>query len=235
MKEKKVDTPTSQPEPQTNNHPMLEKEINRTNIHRLYDIETEFEEGFQLVRKYKKSVSIYGSSKFKEDNIYYKKARSLANRITKELNYTIVTGGGPGIMEAANRGAFEAGGNSVGLTIKLPMEQTTNKYLTDHFDFYYFFIRKVMLSFFAEAYVFFPGGYGTMDEFFELITLIQTRKIPHIPIILFGKKYWKPLLKFIENDLYKKYDTIEKMDLDIFTVTDDEDKIIDIIKNAPIR
>ena len=138
-------------------------------------------------------------------------------------------------MEAGSRGAHEVGGRSLGLTIKLPTEQQTNPYLTDEIDFYYFFSRKVILSFSAEAYLFFTGGYGTLDEFFEIITLIQTNKIERVPIVLVGVEFWKPIDEFIKNSLDKKYKTISSEDTGLYTVTDDADKIIEIIKNSPGR
>jgi uncharacterized protein (TIGR00730 family) len=137
-------------------------------------------------------------------------------------------------MEAANKGAFEAGGESLGLTIKLPDGQVINKYITDKIDLYYFFVRKVCLSFSAEAFIFFPGGFGTLDEFFELITLIQTRKIVGVPLICVGVDYWQSLEQFMERELLTR-GTIVPGDLDLFTITDDHDKIIDIIKKSPQR
>jgi uncharacterized protein (TIGR00730 family) len=137
-------------------------------------------------------------------------------------------------MEAANLGGYEAGGNSVGLTIELPKEQTTNDYLTDSVAFHYFFSRKVCLAFSAEAYIFFPGGFGTLDEFTEILTLVQTGKIPKAPLILVGRDYWKPLEEFFRNTLLQK-GAIEEKDLDLYTVTDSQDEIIQIVKEAPIR
>jgi uncharacterized protein (TIGR00730 family) len=179
-------------------------------------------------------VTFFGSARTDENDSNYRKARSLANRIVKELNYAILTGGGPGIMEAGNRGAHEAGGKSAGLTIELPHEQLSNKYLTDEIRFHYFFSRKVCLSFAAEAYVFFPGGFGTLDEFSEILTLVQTGKIERVPIILVGRAYWKNLEHFFKESMIQNK-MIEEDDLSLFTITDDEDEIIDIIKNAPIR
>lgn len=197
-------------------------------------ISEEFKNGFVLLKSAGHSVTFWGSARTLSNEDDYKKAYSLARRISKELGYSIVTGGGPGIMAAANCGAYDAGGKSVGLTIKLPMEQKTNICLTHHMDFHYFFSRKVCLAFAAEAYVYFPGGLGTLDELFEVLTLIQTNKMEKVPIILFGKKYWKNLEKFIKKNLLKG-EKIDQSDLDLFTITDDEDEAIEIIKNAPIR
>ncbi len=196
-------------------------------------ITKEFRDGFDFIMNHSASVTFFGSARFKEDNKYYKQARSLASRIVTENGHAILTGGGPGIMEAANRGAFESGGESLGLTIKLPHEQESNKYTTDSIDFYYFFSRKVCLSFSAEAYIFFPGGYGTMDEFFEIITLIQTHKIKPVPIFLVGSEYWKPLDEFIHKTLLE-IKAICPEDPDLYTITDDEDSIIDVVKNTPV-
>lgn len=137
-------------------------------------------------------------------------------------------------MEAANRGAKEAGGRSIGFNIELPKEQNINPYVTESLSFHYFFTRKVSLSFSAEAYIFFPGGLGTMDEFFELATLVQTHKIDKVPIILVGDGYWKTLESFMKNNLLAR-DMIDEEDLDTFTITDDEDKVLSIVKSAPMR
>ena len=215
--------------------PITKKQIHDEANKHLSRINHEFVHGIDFLETFPKSVSFFGSARLKENDPSYKQARKLASKIVKELNYAIVTGGGPGIMEAGGRGARDADGRSLGLTIRLPMEQQSNPYLTDTLDFYYFFSRKVILSYSAEAYLFFPGGYGTLDEFFEIITLIQTNKIEKVPIVLVGKKFWKPIDKFIRKSLCKKYKTISQKDLDLYTVTDDEDKIIEIIRSAPDR
>jgi uncharacterized protein (TIGR00730 family) len=138
-------------------------------------------------------------------------------------------------MEAANRGAFEAGGKSIGLNIRLPNYQKRNQFLTDSMEFSYFFVRKLALSFAAEAYIFFPGGFGTLDEFFEIVTLIQTRKIPRVPIIMVGHDYWTHVLDFSRKVLLTETGAISKNDLDLFQLVDDDDKIIEIIKKVPIK
>jgi uncharacterized protein (TIGR00730 family) len=210
------------------------RELRETANERVHLIAKEFTNGFNFLSKYPKSVTIFGGNHFLENDDYYVKARRLAGRIVNELNYAIVTGGGPGIMEAANRGAFEAGGESLGLTIELAHEQAPNEYLTESLDFFYFFSRKVCLSFSAEAYVFFPGGYGTMDEFFEIITLVQTEKIQKIPIILYGSEYWKHLHELIKNQIAER-GLIYPEDVNLYKITDDESEIIQMIKDAPIR
>ncbi len=201
---------------------------------RVRRIGKEFGDGFVFVTSYPKSVSFFGSARFSPENPHSKKAEHLAGRIAKELNYAIVTGGSAGIMEAANKGAFEAGGQSLGLNIKLPKEQTQNAYTTASLDFSYFFARRTALSYAAEAYIFFPGGFGTLDEFFEIITLVQTHKIKRIPIFLVGSDFWNPLDEFIREHLLRIHQTIIRGDLDLYVVTDDEDTIIEGIRKAPI-
>ena len=195
----------------------------------------EFEKGYNLIKRYPRSVSILGSARLGEDNPYYQRARNLCNKIVKELGYAVVTGGGPGIMEGANRGAYEAGGVSLGFNIILPKEQSINKYVTESVDFEYFFSRKTLLFFGSESYIYFPGGFGTLDEFFEMITLIQTGKINPAPIILVGREFWEPVVKLLKDLLLEKFNAINIADLDIFKIVDDEDEIIQIIKNAPFR
>jgi uncharacterized protein (TIGR00730 family) len=198
-------------------------------------VDMEFKSGYSMVKKYPRSVSILGSAILTPDTEWYKRAEKLASRIAKELNYAIVTGGGPGIMEAANKGAFEAGGDSIGYSIRLPNEQYVNKYLTDYVAFDYFFTRKTMIFCSAEAYVYYPGGFGTMDELFEILTLIKTDKMPKSPVILVGKDFWRPLLNFIENKLYEDYRVISKDFMEIYKIVDNDDEILEIIKNAPLR
>ncbi len=201
---------------------------------RVKRIGKEFGDGFVFVTNYPKSVSFFGSARFTPENPHSKKAEHLAGRIAKELKYAVVTGGSAGIMEAANKGAFKAGGESLGINIKLPKEQKGNPYTTASLDFSYFFARRTALSYAAEAYIFFPGGFGTLDEFFEIITLVQTHKIKRIPIFLVGTDFWKPLDEFIREHLLKIHAAISKHDLDLYTVTDDEDEIIAEIKKVPI-
>jgi uncharacterized protein (TIGR00730 family) len=198
-------------------------------------VDREFKNGYDMVLKYPRSVSILGSAILRPDNEWYKRAEVLAGRIVKELKYAVVTGGGPGIMEAANKGAYEAGGHSIGYAIKLPNEQYMNKYLTDSVAFEYFFTRKTMIFCSAEAYIYYPGGFGTMDELFEILTLIKTEKIPQTPVILVGKDFWQPLLNFIENELYEDYKVIPKDYMEIYKIVDSDEEILDIIKKAPLR
>jgi len=195
---------------------------------RIFRIMAEFVSGFELLRKYGLAATFFGTARCGAGDDVYKAAEELAARLAKS-DFTIITGGGPGVMEAANVGAFKVGGRSVGLNIELPMEQRLNPYTTESEDFHFFFTRKVMLSFASEVYVYFPGGFGTLDELFELVTLVQTKKITRIPIILYGKDFWTPLLSWIEKSLSKKYGTIHKEDLDIFTLVDSVDEAYDAI------
>lgn len=221
-----------------NNHmpdlrPLTTTEVSEAIKKRLTVINEEFTRGFEFIKKYPKSVSIFGSARVTEENVFYQQAKKLAARLSK-LGYAIITGGGPGIMEAANHGASEVFGKSVGLNIKLPRAQPLNKYINDSTEFYYFFTRKVMLSFAAEAYIFFPGGIGTLNEFFELTELIQTNKIFPVPIILYGKEYWEPLDQFIQHQLLEKYKMITPDDLHLYRITDDEEEVVKWVLEEPI-
>lgn len=214
--------------------PLTMKEIQTAISKRVSKIDREFRSIFQFIKDYPRSVSIFGSSRTEPGSPSYEHARRLGHRIATELGYTVLTGGGGGIMEAGNRGAFEAGGESVGLNIKLPKEQQPNSYTTSAFEAFYFFTRKVGLSFAAEAYIFFPGGYGTMDEFFEILTLVQTKKIRHVPIILVGSHYWEPLENFFQNYMLREYKAISPADLGLYTITDNDDTVIDLIRGVPV-
>lgn len=216
--------------------PQTVSEFENDTVERISRIEAELQMGFQFIKSHPKSVTIFGSARFKEDDEHYQAARELAGRLSAE-GYAIVTGGGPGIMEAANRGAQETEGNehSLGMCIQLPHEQVTNPYVTSSANFHYFFTRKVLMSFAAEAYIYYPGGFGTLDEFFELLTLVQTKKIPKLPIILVGNDYWKPLDAWIKHHLLEDHAAINPEDTDLYTITEDVDEIVNIVKNAPLR
>ncbi|GMQ95159.1 MAG: TIGR00730 family Rossman fold protein [Patescibacteria group bacterium] len=209
-------------------------ELERAAKKRISVISKEFAMGFEFIQHYPRSVTFFGSTRTQQSSPHYKKAQHLAHSLSMQ-GYTIVTGGGPGIMQAANYGALAAGGASIGLNIQLPGGQVANPYVTNSIEFYYFFSRKVVLAFSAEAYIYFPGGFGTLDEFFEIVTLVQTRKIPKVPIILVGSDYWKPLDKFIHQHLLKKHKAISKGDVALYKIIDDEKEIIKIVKKAPQR
>ncbi len=213
----------------------------------IFRVLSEFIEGFDFISKYKKSVTIFGSARTKPDDPVYKLSKDLGNEIAK-IGYAVVTGGGPGVMEAANRGARDAQkerkstrkktkgiGPSVGLNIQLPTEQRINPYVNESLAFRFFFSRKVMLSFSAETYIYLPGGFGTMDELFEVLTLVQTHKINRVPIILMGKDYWKHLTKFIDEIMCKEYKTIDAEDQKLYQIVDSIPEAIEIIKKAPVR
>ncbi len=219
---------------------------------RIKRINKDFNLAFKLLRYHTDTVTFFGSARFDEKNQYYQQARDLARKISQELKLTIVSGGGPGIMEAANRGASEACsdpmhehfddktgplicGDSIAMTIELPREQITNPYVNHSAGFYYFFSRKVALAYAARAYVCFPGGFGTLDEFFEVLTLKQTGKIPPIPIILCGKEFWQPLLDFIDKTVYGHAKAINKEDSKLYHLSDDPEEIVKIIASTKFK
>lgn len=202
---------------------------------RVFRIMAEFVQGFELLREHGLAATFWGSARTEPDDPYYKAAEELAAKLAKK-GFSIISGGGPGIMEASNVGAYKVGGRSVGLNIQLPFEQKLNPYTTDSLNFDFFFSRKVMLTFASEVYVYFPGGFGTLDEFFEIVTLIQTKKIEPIPVILYGKDYWNPLLEFFKKTLVKKYETISPEDMDLFHVVDSVDEAYKYInKHVPTK
>ena len=205
-------------------------DFKNTIVWRIFRIMAEFVEGFELITNYHKTVSIFGSTRLKEGDPSYEEARSLAQMLSKN-GFTVVTGGASGIMEAANRGASEVNAESIGLNIKLPHEQEMNQYVTQSLNFHYFFTRKVMLAFAAEAYVFFPGGFGTLDELTELITLIQTKKIKPVPIIMVGGKHWQPLLDWINTTL-KTGKYIDADDTKLYRLVNSAEEAYDIILNS---
>lgn len=201
---------------------------------RLCVVSHELDQGFDLMKKHPRSVTIFGSARLPENDIHSQRAQKLAAKLA-EHNYTVVTGGGPGIMQAANKGAHEAGGKSIGMNIELPFEQEENPYLTESLEFHHFFPRKVALAYSAEAYVVCAGGFGTLDEFFEILTLKQTNKIPQVPIILLGKDFWTPLEDYFKNTFLGEHTTISEKDIDLYTITDSIDEAMDIILSAEVR
>ena len=195
---------------------------------RMFRILGEFVQGFEELADIGKAVTVFGSARLKPESDTYQKAQELAGQLAKN-GYSILTGGGPGIMEAANKGAIEVEGRSVGLNIDLPHEQAPNPYLTDSVDFKYFFVRKVMLVKYSTAFVIFPGGFGTLDELFEALTLIQTHKIKPFPVYLVGVEYWRGLLQWLQGTLLRN-GTISEQDLHLFKVVDDVSTIPDEIE-----
>lgn len=196
---------------------------------KIFRIMAEFVSGFEFLKRYTKAVTFFGSARKGFESSVYKEAYSLAFTLAKS-GYAVISGGGPGIMEAANHGAYDAGGTSVGLNIKLSTEQRINKYVTESEAFDFFFTRKTMLSFASHVYVFFPGGFGTLDELLELVTLIQTQKVARIPIILVNKQYWTPFLTWVEECIYKQNKAIDEADMDIYTLVDDAEEAAVLIK-----
>ena len=196
----------------------------------MFKVLAEFVDGFEKLNSLDPCISIFGSARMKEGDEYYDKAVELASRMTEE-GFGIITGGGPGIMEAGNKGAFLKGGLSVGLNIDLPFEQNNNEFIdTDkNLDHRYFFVRKVMFVKYAQAFVVMPGGFGTMDELFEVLTLIQTKKITPVPVILFGSKFWSGMKDWIVNSMLNEFGTIGEKDLKLIPITDSSEEAEKII------
>ncbi len=194
---------------------------------RIFRIMSEFVDGFHTLPKFQPAVAVFGSSKVPHSSPYYKKARTIASKLAR-AGFTVITGAGPAIMEAANRGAQEAGGRSVGLNIQLPMEQKPNRYVDELLNFHYFFCRKVMFVKYACAFVCLPGGYGTLDEVFEALTLIQTRRVERFPVIMVGSDYWAGLIDWLHKTVLRQRN-IEADDFKIFRVLDDPDEVRDVI------
>ena len=199
---------------------------------RLFHIMAEFVEGFEAMAEVHPAVSIFGSSRARPGDPVYEKAEKIAGLLAQN-RFGVITGGGPGVMEAANKGALEAGGTSVGLNIRLPFEQKPNPYTNVALSFRYFFVRKVMFVKYAVAYVIMPGGFGTLDELFESVTLIQTKKIKPFPVILVGSDYWKGLVGWINERLLAE-GRISREDTEIFQLADEPEEIVRIIKRTVI-
>ncbi len=194
---------------------------------RIFRIISEFTEGFDRLSEVTDAVSIFGSARLMPEHHYYQETVELAELLGKN-DFSIISGGGPGIMEAANKGAYNQEQLSIGLNIELPMEQAPNPYQNISLDFRYFFVRKVMFVRYSIGYICMPGGFGTLDEFFEALTLMQTNKIYPIPLILYGSKFWEGLLDWIKTTLIE-YETISEEDLDLIVVTDDPAEVLDIM------
>ncbi len=208
---------------------LMEKEdFTREDPWRIFRIMSEFVEGFEVLSKLDNAVSIFGSARTKPNDPHYKLGEEVAYHMAK-AGYAVITGSGPGLMEAANKGAKRAGGHSIGLNIHIPCEQKPNQYVDTLLDFRYFFIRKVMFVKYAKAFVILPGGYGTLDEFFEAINLIQTARIPKFPVVLFNSRYWEGLLDWLKT-IVLKHGYISKSDLDIFTLVDEPKEAAAVVK-----
>jgi hypothetical protein len=199
---------------------------------RVFRIMAEFVEGIETLSDVNNAVTIFGSARVKPDDVYYQKTEKLT-RLLVENRFSVITGGGGGIMEAANKGASEAGGKSVGMNIQLPFEQKPNPYANIHLHYKYFFIRKVMFVKYAVAYVILPGGFGTMDELFEALTLIQTKKIKSFPLILMGSEYWGGLLDWLKKTMLVE-GKISPADLDLIQVIDEPEEAVKLIKKYVI-
>lgn len=201
---------------------------------RIFRIMAEFVDGFQFLSGLSKEVTIFGSARTPANNKWYQEAEKLG-RLLAQNGFTVVTGGGPGIMEAANKGAFEAGGESVGLNIQLPKEQRINPFVKSSKAFHYFFTRKVILTASAQTFIYFPGGFGTLDELFEILTLIQTKKIENVPVVLVGESYWNGLKKWITETVLNEYDVINVEDMEIFKIVNTAEEALELVRKTNER
>lgn len=205
-------------------------EFTHTDTWRVFRIMGEFVEGFDELATVTRGVSVFGSARTDPEHPQYEAARETAALLVK-AGFAVITGGGPGIMEAANRGAFEAGGVSIGCNIELPFEQRPNAYLTRSLTFKYFFVRKTMFVKYSTAFIIFPGGFGTLDELFEALTLIQTRKIKNFPVVLFGSAYWGGMLEWVKGLMLTEGKIVES-DLKLLHLTDSPEKVVEIVVNS---
>ncbi len=209
------------------NHYEINK-LEKQDSWRMFRILGEFVDGFDVLPNYLPAVTVYGSARTPEGDPYYQWSMDLGKALVRE-GFTVITGGGPGVMESANRGAFENDGRSIGLNVELPMEQKPNPYLSLSLSFRYFFVRKVMLVKYATAFILLPGGFGTLDEFFETLTLIQTRKIKPFPVVLIGKDYWRGLVDWMKERMLGE-EMISPEDIDLFHVTDSIEEAVSLVK-----
>ncbi|NQU95780.1 MAG: TIGR00730 family Rossman fold protein [Candidatus Omnitrophica bacterium] len=207
----------------------LKQDFTKEDPWRIFRIMSEFVDGFEELADLKNAVSVFGSARSKPSDKYYKLAEKTASHMAKS-GYTVITGAGPGIMEAANKGAKKSGGDSIGLNILIPTKQKPNRYVTRLIDFKYFFCRKVMFAKYSKAFLVFPGGFGTLDELFEALSLVQTQRVDPFPVILVGKDYWKGLIKWMQTALVKR-GTLVKSELSIFTLIDDPREMTGFIRD----
>jgi uncharacterized protein (TIGR00730 family) len=198
---------------------------------RMFRIMGEFAVGFQTLSEIPRAIAIFGSARTAPDHPYYRAAEEIARRMA-ERGFSVMTGGGPGIMEAGNKGAAEAKGTSVGMCINLPMEQASNRYINVEVNYHYFFVRKVMFLKHTNAVVVMPGGFGTLDEMFEVATLVQTRKIPLMPIVLFGRAYWQGLHDWIKAVMEDQYGYLSPGDIDLLRIVDSVDEAMSVLANV---
>lgn len=201
---------------------------------RIFRIMSEFVDGYDFLSKLTADVTVFGSARIPEGTKYYQIAEELTYKMAK-AGFSVVTGGGPGIMEAANKGAYTGGGESIGLNIQLPFEQRINPYVRHGMGFHYFFTRKVMLTSPSHAFVAFPGGFGTIDEVMEVLTLMQTHKMNSVPMILVGKKFWGTLKDFFTEQMLKEHNAINASDLDLFTIVDSADEAMKILMSKKVK
>ena len=230
---KNMDIQNKQNSPVTSRDHLLEDIATKIDG-QLHNFTHDFQEGLKLISKYNNSVTVFGSARFGENHPEYIKARELGGLLAK-FGHPVITGGSRGIMEAANRGAYENGGESIGLNIQLPHEQSENGYTTDSMGFKYFAPRKVMLAYSSGVFVVFPGGFGTLDELFEIVTLVQTGKMPPVSIVLVGSEFWKPLDSYIRYYFEKEMKTISPGDTDLYYITDDLEEVVTIANQARER
>ncbi|MDP3970959.1 MAG: TIGR00730 family Rossman fold protein [bacterium] len=198
---------------------------------RVFRVMSELVDGYEFLSGQEREITIFGSARTQPGTKYYEEAEKLGRLLAKE-KYATITGGGPGVMEAANKGAFEAGGQSLGLNIELPSEQRVNPYVKRGLGFHYFFTRKVMLTAPSQAFVFFPGGFGTLDECFEVLTLIQTGKMPKVPVVMVGKEYWKRLDQFIKDEVLDHHQAVNAVDRKLYTIVDKAEDAMRLIRKS---
>lgn len=229
-----IKDPAVEPEQLPDQPSSMYKDFRSGATWRIFRIMAEFIEGFEFLADLKKEITIFGSARVPPNDRYAKEARKLGMLLGK-AGFTVITGGGPGIMEAANRGASEAGAQSVGLNIQLAREQRINPFVKKGKGFYYFFTRKVMLAASAQAYVYFPGGIGTINEFFEIVEIIQTKKSPRLPMVLVGKEFWSGMLEWMRKEMIDEHQYIEPADMELFVLVDSAEEAFDLIKDSAER
>ena len=233
MLEKPIPVPSIKFENQKNQLLIRQKMIDAAEG-RLITVTEEFEKAFDILSRYPSTVTVFGSARLPQDHPSCRQAFAISWALAKH-GYAIVSGGGHGVMEAANRGAKDAGGISIGFNIKLPMEQTLNQHTTENYEFEHFFGRKVAMTLDASGYIFCGGGFGTFDELFEIITLMQTGRIPQAPVILLGSSFWKPLDMYVQTTLLDEFSTISSEDIELYHITDDIDEAVRLVEHYSLE